>query len=120
MQITSQIIGRALGGGKHNSLQHISVAQEMVKQAILMCHVVSKVQTLFDIFVLRLLAGHINAYRIFQHAGCQTRDIVVNRCREQQGLALGGRLRHDCFQIVFETHIKHTVRFIKHQNFKAR
>ena len=99
---------------------HINVAQQVIEQTVLVRHVIGKVQTLLDVFMLGGLTGDINTRRVFQHALRKTCNIVVDRCREQQRLTCRGCLLDDGFEIVLETHIEHAVGFVEHQHFQAR
>ena len=53
--------------------------------------------------------------RLGQQRRGKITDLVGYRCREQQGLSLGGDHRYDLADRCDETHVQHAVSFVKHQ-----
>ena len=120
IQATRQIIGCTLGSRKNNCLIHLGIAQQMVKQAIFVAHVVGKMQALFDVLVTRLLAVDGDTHRVFQHRRRETNNVLLKRRGEQQRLASRRAFRHNCFQVILEAHVKHAVGFVEHQQLQPR
>ncbi|KAG1165099.1 hypothetical protein G6F35_018969 [Rhizopus arrhizus] len=77
------------------------------------------VHRLGDQFGGGVARGHRDFARVVQDAACERADLVGERGREQQVLALLGQQRKDLADVADEAHVQHAVRFVQHQDFNA-
>ena len=114
-QIIGQTITLDLRASKHNRLIDGGVAQPVVKQLALVCHVVSPHQGLRDRRVLFVRRINLNTLGLAHHTRGQLHDARCERRAEHHGLfALNGELVDFC-QVVGKAEVKHAVSFVHHQ-----
>ncbi|CAB3703657.1 hypothetical protein LMG26219_05500 [Achromobacter marplatensis] len=77
------------------------------------------VHRLGDQFGGGVARGHRDLARVVQDAARQRADLVGERGREQQVLALLGQQREDLADVADEAHVQHAVGFVQHQDFNA-
>ena len=81
------------------------VAQQVVKQAVLVRLVVDEMHLLFDIFVLGLRRRDADDLRLTRDAFGHAADVAFERRREEHGLAVSRRRGNDGLDIVNEAHV---------------
>ncbi len=97
--------------------QHLLPAQflEQMQQQLRLALLVGRDQPLFDRLGRGVTRADLDRQRIFQHAVRQLADLVRERGREQQGLALLGHCQQQAVEVAFKTQVQHAVRLIQHQ-----
>jgi hypothetical protein len=113
-------VGIPLGSGEDHGLIDAGVTQHVIEQTVLVGQIVGPVQALFDVFVTGGGARHFDATRVAHQTRGQLADGSTEGGREQQGLARLGRGFDNLFDVFDETHVKHAVGFVEHEDFKAR
>ena len=79
VQFLRQLVGRAFGRGEHDGLLHVDVVKDVLQHAVLVAHVVGKMQALRDVLVARLRGVHRDAQRVFQHGAREAHDARLER-----------------------------------------
>ena len=65
--------------------------------------------------IIRWLADRDFDWTSIQYVTSQLLHLLRESCREEQGLSIGSDLVNNRPQLVFETHIEHSVSLINHQ-----
>ena len=66
VQVLRELVGVALGRGEDDGLQHVRLAEDGLQQAVLVAHVIRKMQALLDVDVARLRGVDGDAQRVVQ------------------------------------------------------
>ncbi|OQA30234.1 MAG: hypothetical protein BWY57_02961 [Betaproteobacteria bacterium ADurb.Bin341] len=119
-QLVGDQVGIALGGGKHQRLMQFGIAQQMVKQAVLVRLIIDKMDALFDVFMLGGRPGNTDHHRLARQVFSQFADLPFQRGRKHHGLTFCRHSGNNQFNILDKTHVEHAVGFIEHQNFQLR
>ena len=120
LQRQRQLIGAALGGGKHQGLVEPLARKEGFEEAVLVTQVVGKHQALLDLAAVFLRDFDFDALRVARHAVGHIADHAIERGGEQQGLALGRGGSDDGVDVFGKAHVKHAVSFVEDQHFDVR
>jgi hypothetical protein len=92
-------VGIAFGSGEHDGLIDRDIAQQVVKQAILVRQIVDKMHALFDVFVFRVRSSiDLDDQRVTGHLARHVAHRPVERGREKHGLARGPAWRRRFFR----------------------
>ena len=118
-QLFDELVGAMLGARKHQHLAPVVGLDQMRQQRVLAV-AVDRMHFLRDHFHGRIAAGHFDHRRRVQQAVCQRLDLVRERGRKQQVLALRRQCRQHLADIADETHVEHAVGFVQHQDLDAR
>ncbi len=118
-QLLGQAVGTVLGAREDQYLVPVVVAHELGEQFAL-AFAVDRVDALLDRLGGGVAARDFDQRGLIQQAVCQRADVVRERCREQQVLALGRQDVEDLADVVDEAHVQHAVGFVQHQQFDMR
>ena len=119
VQVLRELVGVALGRGEDDGLQHVRLSEDGLQQAVLVAHVIRKMQALLDVDVARLRGVDGDAQRVVQERAREANDARFDRGREEHGLARLRDLGEDGLEVVLEAHVEHAVGFVQHQELQA-
>ena len=114
-----QFVGAVLRAGEHQHLRPVVLLDKMSKQITLSF-------TIYWMHYMRYVVGGCVALRDLDHRRLveqifrQRPDLIGKGGREQQVLPLFGQKHKYFFYITNETHVKHAVSFVQHQDFYVR
>ena len=118
-QLMREAIRAMLGARKYQHLFPVAGFHQMREQCAfaILAH---RMHALRHQLGLCIAPRHLHHHRVGQQAIGQRANVVGEGRREQQILPLLGQQRQNALHVVNETHIKHAVGFIQHQNFHLR
>lgn len=118
-ELLGQAVGAVLGAREDQHLVPVVVAHELGEQFAL-AFAVDRVDALFDRLGSGVAARDFDQRGLIQQAVGQRANIIRERRREQQVLALGRQDVEDLADVVDEAHVQHAVGFVQHQQFDVR
>ncbi len=118
-QLVGQLISFDLSGGKNHRLIHRLILQIMLKNRVLVRHVVVPMQALLNVLMRILGRGQLDTFRAAHHGSSKLHDAWREGCREHHG-AFATLGRHvNGFEIFRETEVQHAIRFVNYERLHA-
>ncbi len=118
-QLLGQPVRAVLGARKHQHLEPVVLAHQ-VRQQLALARLVDRQHALADRVGRRVAARDFDQRRLVQQAVGQCLDLVGERRREQQVLALRRQQLQHATNVVDEAHVEHAIGLVEHQYLHAR
>ena len=118
-QLVGQLVGFNLRSGENQRLIHRLVLQIMLKNRVLVRHVVIPMQTLLDVLVRVLGGGQLDSFRAAHHGGGKLHHAWREGCREHHRAFATLRGNVNRLQIFREAEVQHAVSFINDERLHA-
>ncbi|VVE50525.1 hypothetical protein PCE31107_04673 [Pandoraea cepalis] len=118
-ELLGEPVRAVLGAREHEHLEPVVLTHEVFEQLALTV-AIDRVDLLRDGFRRRVATRHFDERGRLEQAVGQLLDLVGERGREQQVLALRRQHRQHTANIANEAHVEHAVGFVQHENLDAR
>ncbi|CAB3692178.1 hypothetical protein LMG26685_04845 [Achromobacter mucicolens] len=118
-ELFGQAVGAVLGAREDQHLVPAAFTDDVADQVALVV-LLDHVHRLRDEFGGGVARGDRDFARIVQHAARESTDLVGERGREEQVLALLRQQGENLADVADEAHVQHAVGFVQHQDFHAR